>query len=149
MMIVRKAFSILFLTMLVSAVTNAQDTLRLTTWGMPGSARFLVEIRGSGVLRVTKESFPITKSGLTKAKVEKRIGPRAAKRILQLAKEADDFNDGCRTVADGTSAELLLLIKGEETRRRCDMAEAWPKGQKTTLLVQEINRFLSKEMQIY
>jgi hypothetical protein len=148
-MILLRASSILFLTILVSDGTNAQDTLLLATWGRPSSPRFLIEVRGSGTLLVTKESSPITKSGLTKKTVEKKIGPEAAGRILKLAKEANDFADGCKTVTDGTSADLLLLIEGKVTHRRCDMAKVWPKGQKTSLLVREINRSLSKEMQVY
>lgn len=132
-----------------ATAASAAHVVELSTWGAPGDARFDVVVDSSGTLTVTRESFPRTDEGLTKKTVTKHLSRAQLQKVIKLATDATDFAAGCRAVADGTSASLLVVHDGKETKRSCHNADVWPNGKKSRALLNAINRIVPGEMRVY
>ena len=121
----------------------------LTTWGMPGSPRFIVTLSPNGDLTVIRESMPLTTSGPTVTKVVRVLTANEADEVVLLAEHSNDFSVGCMTVADGTSARLWIDDSMSGIERKCDMAERWPLGDQTRKFLEQINAYLPKNMHVF
>jgi hypothetical protein len=123
--------------------------IELRTWGMPGSARFTVCLLSDNRLTVDREALPSTDNGLTLRQEAVQLSRAESDELVQLARQADDFAEGCMSVGDGTSAAIRITDKFERLTRSCDMAREWPLGARTKAFLDRLNGYLSKEMQVY
>jgi hypothetical protein len=122
-----------------------------TSGGLPGSTRFRVELDDEGVLKVVKESMPLTEEGkLTKVTIKKQLTPEERDLLFSLAENANDFSEKPPgSFADGTNANLHLIYGPHPTTRECFNASHWPIGEQTKAFLAEINRHFSKRMRVY
>jgi hypothetical protein len=148
---VRRAAAVLLAVILLCAAAPAEDPrLVLTTWGMPGEPRFVVELFANGKLRVTREAPPLDEEGkLSKKVIERRISRAKADHIFKLAADATDFASGCGRVAGGTSASLLLRNEKKEIHRTCHNADVWPNGKRSRAMLNAINAVVPGDMRVY
>jgi hypothetical protein len=135
------------ITVLAAAQAPPDPRLEFSTWGMPGSARFVVVLGASGLLEVSREG-PGTQ-GRTVRTESLQLEAAVADRLVSLAAEADDFDAECRTAADGTSARLKVLVAGKLVVRTCEMARQWPAGPKTRQFLDRLNKLLPSELNVY
>lgn len=119
------------------------------TWGGPASPRFAVYLLSDDRLTVDRESLPFTDNGMTLRQEIVQLSHAESDELVQLARQADDFAEGCMSVADGTSAEIRINENHETLTRRCDMAREWPAGVRTKAFLQRLNGHLSKEMHVF
>ena len=128
-----------------------RSLLLMTGGGLPGSARFQVELSESGLLRVTKESMPISEKGeLTKVTATKTLTDQDQDLLFALASNADDFSSKTSGAwADGTNAALLIKVGSQSTKRECTNAPKWPVGSKTKAFLSELNKHLPLEMRVF
>jgi hypothetical protein len=149
---VRRAAAVFLAVLVLSATAAPADEPRLvlTTWGMPGEPRFVVELFANGKLRVTREAPPFDDEGkLSKKVIERRISRAKADRIFKLAADATDFASGCGRVSDGTSASLLLRNEKTEIHRTCHNADVWPNGRRARAMLNAINAVVPGDMRVY
>ena len=131
------------------AQADPETRFELSTWGMPGATRFNVVLRVDGSLQVRRESQPVTPQGPTVRSASVHVNPPDADALTAMASEADDFGAECRTIADGTSARLSVVVAGKAVVRTCDMARAWPAGPKTRRLLERLNALLPGDIRVY
>ena len=144
----------LFAALIVSFVVAAEPSsptvpLELATWGDPLSVRFNVRITSDNQLAVVREGLPEIKGGPTQQRQVVQLSLAESSELVQLALSADDFDEGCMTVADGTSAALRIVTASGTTTRRCSMAKEWPIGPKTKRFLDQLNSHLPKALNVY
>jgi len=112
---------------------------------------FYVSVKDQGQVEIRKTSLPIVRPGkLTERTTSLRLSPSDAQMLLQLAETADDFADGCGgTLADGTSASLVIEGANGKIKRKCTNAAEWPTGRKTKFFLEGLNAKLPKKWQVF
>jgi hypothetical protein len=110
---------------------------------------FYVTLQRDGGLTVKRTGMPIVPPGkLTETTRSFRISRVEAETLLKLAREADDFTDGCNKVADGTSATLTLIQGKKKSMRKCSHAAEWPIGKKSRRFIDRLNKNLPESWQV-
>lgn len=111
---------------------------------------FYVTIHSDGRLKIKQTGMPIVPPGkLTEKTRTFSLTAGEAQALLELAEDADDFTEGCRTVADGTSAGLSVIDGERKSVRSCSNAAEWPVGCKTRRFMQRLKKNLPSDWEIH
>src|SRR2546430_14124470 len=99
--------------MIIAPSVIAAEPTSLTLFvggGIPGAGpNFYVSLTRDGVLKIRRTGLPMIEPGKpTETTTSIKLTRQRAKALLKSADAAGDFDEACRVVSDGTSAQIVL-----------------------------------------
>jgi hypothetical protein len=127
-----------------SVSAGSSTALILLNSGGPGLS-FEVQVMGSGSLTVTRGTV-MAGGQYSQAKHSVSLTPTEVHALYLLAQEAvkeSALAANCKTVYDGTSISVTVVVNGHKRRFECLNAPQWPPNSRK--LLDAVNSKLSKE----